>query len=1202
MADTAGEMPFLDHLEELRKRIIWSVVAIGVGLGAGWWLTTHFSLPARMQAPIAAYIPNGKLVTNTPVAGFMIYLKFALMLGIILASPIVLYQIWSFLAPAMTKREKRAVLPSLGIGLLLFGAGAASGWIWVVGPTVKWLLGFHSESFTTLITWDSYFELVVHIMVGMGVAAELPLVMILLAVLGVMNYKRYGKFRRYAIFLSFIGGAFLSPTPEVVMMLLFTAPLVLLYEIGVAGAYLVERRKLRAERLAAVAGMLLLLFCLTPHAMQAQNLPPPSSQGPPGAPPIDTSRRGITGKGLRSIDSSTAKRLGLPGAPTRTFTPPDSIMQALLNRGGFAATRYMGDSARLLVTEQDITLGGHAATLRDGSQLEAETIESNTPRCRIEARGEPRMFEPGHAALIGVTMGFNSCTERGVIGQAFTSFQELGTNWFIRGNLAVDSSANRVFIATSEFTSCDLPDPHYHFSAREVKWVTQSVIVARPAVLYIRDVPIFWLPFVFQDTKNGRRSGILIPQFGFSDLVRPTRTYNRAIRNVGYYWAPNDYFDATVRLDWLANNYTQLGIDTRYHILNRFIDGDLAVSQQSESSGGNSRTFSWVHNQRFNATTTLRVNASFATNTQQLLQNSVDPLASTRTISSQLTLQKLFRWGNVALGGTRQENLGNGAGSMVFPQLSVTPKSIRIGMKGSWSPSFNVTNTSQFGTPLQSLLALSAAGVDTVNGVGHSRETDVQFNTPIELLGLSLQTSMSYKDAQTSGRRTITDRIPNPENPADSVNVSTIRNADYLSSLDVTTSIGLPVLLHGTWNVTPSIGATNTTSGALFIRSPGSNGQWVGQGKKLQLALASAPTFFGILDLHGGGFEKFRYTLAPLMSIQYSPAAHVSDAYAKALGSVYGNTQTDIPSTLGASVAISQVFEAKRRSPVPVTAADSARVLAVPKIKLLSVNSSPIVYDFEQAKLPGHTGWTTRAITNSFQSDLLQGFQLSMTHDLWQGDAGSDTAKFSPFLSNLQANFSVTARTFRSLGRLVGLGRRSDSLPEASLSPGGTAPLAAGQPASPFRPNAPNQVTSLPRRGFNATLSFSYSRQRPIGTTSAPVSTEPVLPGESDPLGGVPFLPTLAPPPTSTIGLTTSFAPTAFWNVSWTTQYDVIKGTFESQNIQLERDLHDWTARFTFTKAATGNFAVYFGVVLKAINSIKFDYNQTTLQQTQVQQ
>src|SRR5438445_4512285 len=134
----------------------------------------------------------------------------------------------------------------------------------------------------------------------------------------------------------------------------------------------------------------------------------------------------------------------------------------------------------------------------------------------------------------------------------------------MRGDLAVDSGSARMYGASSQITSDDDPVPDYHFGTHKVKWLSKNVMVARPAVLYVRDVPILWLPFIFQDIRPGRRSGVLIPQFGISDIIRPSRSYQRQVSNIGYYWATNDYMDVTARLDWFASRYVQFGVSTQY--------------------------------------------------------------------------------------------------------------------------------------------------------------------------------------------------------------------------------------------------------------------------------------------------------------------------------------------------------------------------------------------------------------------------------------------------------------------------------------------------------------------------------------------------------------------------------------------------------------------------------------------------------------
>ena len=257
----------------------------------------------------------------------------------------------------------------------------------------------------------------------------------------------------------------------------------------------------------------------------------------------------------QALDTADARRLGLPTAPRRSFAPEDSVLTELLNRPGFQATRFRSDSAMVFADERRIFLRGEASTKRDLTTLEADSIAYQESDCLIHATGDPALFDR-ETVLTGFGgIRYNTCIRRGVVTDALTSFKQGSTDWFLRGNLAQDSSAARLYASEGEITSCDLPVPHYHFSAREVKWISKTVMVARPAVLYVRDVPILWLPFVFQDARTGRRSGILIPRFGLNDIVRQNPGYNRQITNVGYYWAPNDYFDVTAKLDWFSNRY-----------------------------------------------------------------------------------------------------------------------------------------------------------------------------------------------------------------------------------------------------------------------------------------------------------------------------------------------------------------------------------------------------------------------------------------------------------------------------------------------------------------------------------------------------------------------------------------------------------------------------------------------------------------------
>src|SRR5438094_2871056 len=135
-----GEMPFLDHLEELRWRILWSLLAILVCTVVGWWLLGKVDIIDVLKRPVAPYLPGGRLIFTSPAEPFMLTLKVAFALGCLLASPIVIYQIWAFLAPALYEREKRLIIPALAVGVVLFLAGAAACYEWLLPAALKVLL------------------------------------------------------------------------------------------------------------------------------------------------------------------------------------------------------------------------------------------------------------------------------------------------------------------------------------------------------------------------------------------------------------------------------------------------------------------------------------------------------------------------------------------------------------------------------------------------------------------------------------------------------------------------------------------------------------------------------------------------------------------------------------------------------------------------------------------------------------------------------------------------------------------------------------------------------------------------------------------------------------------------------------------------------------------------------------------------------
>jgi hypothetical protein len=350
------------------------------------------------------------------------------------------------------------------------------------------------------------------------------------------------------------------------------------------------------------------------------------------------------------------------------------------------------------------------------------------------------------------------------------------------------------------------------------------------------------------------------------------------------------------------------------------------------------------------------------------------------------------------------------------------------------------------------------------------------------------------------------------------------------------------------------------------VRNALTGGNFVSQGKRLSFGASIAPTFFAFFG-GIGGISRIRHSISPSLSWSYSPAGTIPADYARAIG------RPNIRKTIASQtiqLTLSQNFEAKGRPAAGDTTGVSAR-----KFRLLNINTSSIGFDIEKAKQPGQTGWTTQNLQNTLASDLLPGFSFSVSHNLWDGPVGLKSSKFKPFLESVNAGFSITGRTFQQIGSALGLAKRPAQETRDQRQPQvgvGGVPL-PGDLRRDLILN-PNQMYSRGSRPFQTNITIDMSRTRPI------FSADGVRQATTN---------------RSSIGLNTSFSPTRFWGVTWATQYNATDGKFESQQISLSRDLHEWRAAFNFVKSPNGNFAFFFSVFLTDFTAIKFDYNQTTI-------
>ena len=249
-------MPFLDHLEELRWRIIYSLAALVVGVAIGLFVTFKLDLIAWLQKPVLPYLHGHGLVYTHPGDTFSTILQMSIVVGIALALPVIGYNIWAFLSPALYKHERRIVIPVLAAATGLFVAGVALAYFLVLPLTLKFLFGLEAETLTPMITVSEYFGFVTSMCLAFGGVFEVPIVIVGLSAFGIVSPQTLGKFRRYAVVIAYGGAAIITPGDLLTTTIALAIPLYLLYEMSVAVSYIIYRRKARRNaELAAEEGV-----------------------------------------------------------------------------------------------------------------------------------------------------------------------------------------------------------------------------------------------------------------------------------------------------------------------------------------------------------------------------------------------------------------------------------------------------------------------------------------------------------------------------------------------------------------------------------------------------------------------------------------------------------------------------------------------------------------------------------------------------------------------------------------------------------------------------------------------------------------------------------------------------------------------------------------------------------------------------------
>ncbi|HVG69845.1 MAG TPA: twin-arginine translocase subunit TatC [Vicinamibacterales bacterium] len=245
---TGGKMSFLDHLDELRRRIIYSLIAVGVGFGAAFfWLDNIFTFIFK---PMQAVLPAGqKMIYTEPGEQFFLMFKIGLMAGLIIASPIVFSQIWRFIAPGLYVHEKKLAIPFVLMGTVLFIGGAAFSH-YAVFPVIWKFFATSSIDFVTFMPRiEPAFAWYLRLMLGIGVTFQLPTLVLFLAKMGLVTPRFMIRNFKYAVMIIAVFAAVISPDPGGVGMLMMGGPVIVLYilSIGLAWMFGKKRKKLEEE-------------------------------------------------------------------------------------------------------------------------------------------------------------------------------------------------------------------------------------------------------------------------------------------------------------------------------------------------------------------------------------------------------------------------------------------------------------------------------------------------------------------------------------------------------------------------------------------------------------------------------------------------------------------------------------------------------------------------------------------------------------------------------------------------------------------------------------------------------------------------------------------------------------------------------------------------------------------------------------------
>jgi hypothetical protein len=457
------------------------------------------------------------------------------------------------------------------------------------------------------------------------------------------------------------------------------------------------------------AGLCVLTLAAAPCSAAAQapgdTLPPVQAPAdapapPPGAPlpPTPQAPDPVAADTVAATPAAPA----LPGAPPLApgaagdSLQGDALYRKLVGESEPGQIVYQGERLTLYPSDQVILLSGKAHAEQDSTVLTAERIAYVRDENIIQAFGgamvqrganslasDTLFFDQGSGEVStfgpstlreagkevsGQNLKYSMDRRSGLLASGKTTYER----WYLRGEDMSKIGERTFVVQDGTFTTDPAEVPDYHFGASDIKLKQGDVIIAKPVVLFVSDVPIFYLPWYVEPLGQGRKSGILRPSIGINTLINANRD-ERNVQDLGFYWAINDYMDGQAALDWFSESRTILRFDFRYAL--RYLLRGSAHYEHVWNRSARSRDtlLRLAHDHEFDTSTYLRVDANFATSRSFFQRNSFDPnRLLQRALRSNASFGRRFTWGNLSVGASSDFRLQEDRTDFKLPQLNLS--------------------------------------------------------------------------------------------------------------------------------------------------------------------------------------------------------------------------------------------------------------------------------------------------------------------------------------------------------------------------------------------------------------------------------------------------------------------------------------------------------------------------------------------------